>query len=452
MNDTFHLDCGPADATGRRLVLARYGEADHRDWFNTDDAFRRKRFAEATLQKFGWALTQETLAEIEAKLVQLADGEDARQTAPTRVAADSVCLADVPTAAVDWLWPGRIAVGKVTLIAGDPGLGKSFVTLDMAARVSTGAAWPKTSGECGVGNGEGGYALRSPSQLPTPNSQFPTPAGGVVLLSAEDDLADTIRPRLEALDADCSRIVAIRAVAGSDVEGAYRRTFELGRDLAHLTSIVESMRDCRLVVIDPISAYLGRTGENFNAEVRALMGPLADLAARYHLAVVAVTHLRKGEGAAIYRAMGSLAFVAAARSAWMIVKDPQQPSRRLFLSMKNNLGSDTSGMAYMIERRSDGQGAVVRWSEEEVRECGDGFSAANPGRRSNERDEVCRWLGHVLEEGPVPTTEVHEAASANGYSLGTVRRAFRDIGGKAVKLGNGWCWQLTNQDAHNASA
>ena len=147
MNDTFHLDCGPADDAGRRLVMARFEGADHRDWFNTDDAFRRKRFAEATLDRFGWALTQEMLADIDAKIVQMADAEDARKAAPTRVKADSVCLADVPAAEVDWLWPGRIAVGKVTLIAGDPGLGKSFVTLDMAARVSTGAPWPRTASE-----------------------------------------------------------------------------------------------------------------------------------------------------------------------------------------------------------------------------------------------------------------------------------------------------------------
>src|SRR6476646_5561808 len=171
MNDTFHLDCGPADDAGRRLVMARYGEADHRDWFNTDDAFRRKRFAEATLERFGWAITAEVLADIDAKIVQLADSEDARKAMPTRVQADSVCLADVPAAEVDWLWPGRIAVGKVTLLAGDPGLGKSFVTLDMAARVSIGAAWPMANAEWGVGNAEGSIPANSASSLRTPRSQ-----------------------------------------------------------------------------------------------------------------------------------------------------------------------------------------------------------------------------------------------------------------------------------------
>ena len=436
MNESLHLDCGPADDAGRRLVLARYAGEEHRDRFNTDDAFRRQRFAEAALHRFRWPLAPDTLADIDAKLVQIADAEDSRQAPPTRVSADSVCLADVPATPIEWLWPGRIAVGKVTLIAGDPGLGKSFVTLDMAARVSTGRAWPLTKGEGGRGRVEGIASALPPSTLRRP----PSPAG-VVLLSAEDDLADTIRPRLEAASADCSRIVAIRAMAGNDVDGAYRRTFDLGRDLSHLTNIVEQMGDCRLVVIDPISAYLGRTGENFNAEVRALMGPLADLASRHQLAVVAVTHLRKGEGAAIYRAMGSIAFVATARSAWMITKDSQQPSRRLFLSMKNNLGNDMGGMAYTIEPRGDG-GAVVQWSDEEVRDCAEEFAGGSVGRPATERQEVSRWLRELLADGPLPTTEVHEAAGASGYSVATVRRAFRDIGGKAAKQGSVWVWKL----------
>jgi putative DNA primase/helicase len=231
--------------------------------------------------------------------------------------------------------------------------------------------------------------------------------------------------------------------------------FDLGRDLSHLTSIVETMRDCRLVVIDPISAYLGKTGENFNAEVRALMGPLADLASRNHLAVVAVTHLRKGEGAAIYRAMGSLAFVAAARSAWMITKDPSQPGRRLFLPMKNNLGNDAVGMAYTIEPRAGGGGAVVHWSDEEVHAPADNATSTKFGRPATERSEATQWLAQLLSAGPVPTAEVHDAAAAAGYSLATIRRAFREIGGKAVKLGSAWQWKLAeraqpDQDAQNS--
>lgn len=447
MTTSLQIVCCAADETGRRIVIARYDFREHREVFNTADAYRRRQFAEGALEQFGLPLTQDALADIDAQIVQFAKLEIVRNPRPPHATAESICLADVPAANVDWLWTGRIPIGKVTLIAGDPGLGKSLVTLDMAARVSTGAPWPKTRSELAASDGTlGGMpsALRGHDELQpdmaTPSRGHATQAGGVVLLSAEDDLADTIRPRLEAAGADCSRIVAIRAIAGGD-RGSLR-SFELGRDLSHLTSIINAMRDCRLVVIDPISAYLGQTAENVNAEVRSLLGPLADLAARHHLAVVALTHLRKGQGSAICRAMGSVAFVAAARTAWIIVKDPDQPNRRLFLPMKNNLGSDKGGMAYTIESRGDGRGAVVRWSEEEVHELPDNIARKPAGRPATERNEVARWLTQLLAGGPQPTTEVHEAAAAMGYSRATVRRAFRDIGGKAVKQGSGWFWKL----------
>jgi hypothetical protein len=132
--------------------------------------------------------------------------------------------------------------------------------------------------------------------------------------------------------------------------------FELGRDLAQLRQMIDRLENCRLVVIDPISAYLGRAVENANAEVRC---PLAQLAAERRLAVVLVTHLRKEDGAAMYRAIGSLAFVAAARGAWVICQDPHDTRRGLFLPLKNNLASGVGGLAYTIECHSPrGDGAA----------------------------------------------------------------------------------------------
>ncbi len=243
-------------------------------------------------------------------------------------------LADVEPQAVEWLWPGRVAIGKLTLLAGDPGLGKSFVTLDMASRVSRGAAWPDDS---------------SASQ----------PAGGVVLISAEDDLADTIRPRLDVHHADVSKIVALEAVTFSDALGNVRREVDLTTDLGHIECAIDAAGDCRLVVIDPVSAFLGGTDSHKNAEVRSVLARLSDLAEQKRVAVVAVTHLRKGEGAAIYRAMGSLAFVAAARAAWAVVKDQDDPQKRLLLPMKNNLAPDVDGLAYRIEASDWGDSPSV---------------------------------------------------------------------------------------------
>ena len=132
-----------------------------------------------------------TTGELASQLAATDTPSDASPVTSATRALVVVCLADVKPMPVELLWPGRVALGKVTLLAGDPGLGKSLVTLDMAARVSRGVAWPDD---------------------PTADGQ----AGSVVLLSAEDDLADTIRPRLDAAGADNNRITALTAVRHSD--------------------------------------------------------------------------------------------------------------------------------------------------------------------------------------------------------------------------------------------
>ena len=153
-----------------------------------------------------------------------------------------------------------------------------------------------------------------------PDSSERAPLGGVVMLSAEDDAADTIRPRLDAAGADCSRVSLLAGVSRFDLEANERflATFNLARDLRALEEAIESTPDCRLVVIDPISAFCGATDSHKNADVRGLLAPLSELAQRQHVAVVGVNHLNKSGagGPAIYRTMGSLAFVAAARAAW----------------------------------------------------------------------------------------------------------------------------------------
>ena len=103
------------------------------------------------------------------------------------------------------------------------------------------------------------------------------------------------------------------------------------------------------MIVDPISAYLGRAIENINVEVRRIMQAFNDLAARRRVAILAISHLRKQQGAAMHRSMGSLAFVAAARATWLIAKDPQNPARRLMLPLKNNFGTDTTGLAFTIQ-------------------------------------------------------------------------------------------------------
>ncbi len=448
MSNSMRIECGPADNTGRRLVVASCGRQSHRDRFDTDDAFRRRRFAEAAAARFGWETDAETQANIDAAVVRAADHED-----QSAAAADSVCLASVAPSDVRWLWPGRVALGKLTLLAGDPGLGKSFVTLDIAARVSRGTPWPDEPARRGAGetrrqgDGETGVAgVRSPSP------PLPLSPSSVVLLSAEDDLADTIRPRLEAHGADCRRIVALRAVGRPGDDQHASRWFDLGTDLAHLEQLVERLGDCRLVVIDPISAYLGRNVENANAELRSLLAPLATLAAERELAVLLVSHLRKGEGAAIYRTLGSMALVAACRTAWVVCRDRDRTSRRLLLPVKNNLASDTGGLAYSIEPLGMDDAPAVCWSPERV-DVDVNEALAPPsrprGRPADSRHEAEQWLADRLASGPEEAAQMYREGAHRGFSESTCRRALAAIGGEAIRHGSTWSWHLPpGPDAH----
>ena len=349
-------------------------------------------------------------------------------------------MADIRSEPIRWLWPQRIARGKLTLIAGDPGLGKSFLTLDLAARVSRGTCWPDGSGVDG--------------------------AGGVVLLSAEDDPADTIRPRLDAAGAEVDRITILEAIEFRDRETGVKRerSLCLQSDLAALEDAIEHTPECRLVVIDPITAYCGGVDSHKNADIRGLLAPLSALAQRQDVAVLAVTHLNKAAGmSALHRAMGSLAFVAAARAVWIVTRDNDDRTgdRRLMLPAKNNIGNDRSGLAFALKSTSSPAGtAVVAWSADPVTVTADEALAPHDGRKDRTSpvlDEACEWLQHQLADGPKPSRELLETAEADGIKESALRRAKSklNVGAKRDGFGSAgaWAWKLPDSagDA-NASA
>jgi hypothetical protein len=339
-------------------------------------------------------------------------------------------MSDVAPEPVQWLWPDRFALGKSSMILGDPDLGKSFVTLDMAARVSTGRPWPDRCDE-------------------------PIPAGSVILLSAEDDPADTIRPRLDAACADASRIILLKMIRTYHEEtgDVVERSFSLERDLETLKAVLRDVPDCRLIIIDPISAYLGSTDSHVNAKIRGLLAPLAQLAADHRVAVVCVTHLSKNAaGKAMYRAQGSLAFVAAARAVWLVVEDKENPTRRLMLPVKNNLAFERSGLAYSIQRNGDGMG-VVHWENDPVTIRADDALTTESGcgsQRTTALAEAVAWLRDQLADGPKPAKTVKEAAEADGIAKRTLDRAKAELGVEATRDGfsGPWVWKLP--DCHSA--
>tara|TARA_Y100000588_G_scaffold364221_1_gene427679 strand:- start:808 stop:2043 length:1236 start_codon:yes stop_codon:yes gene_type:complete len=334
-------------------------------------------------------------------------------------------MTDVEPKRIDWLWPGRIAKGKLTLIAGHPGLGKSQITASIAATVSSGVPWPD------------GQANSKP--------------GEVLLLSAEDDIADTLAPRLIAAQADRHRVRVIQMV-GKTNDG---RGFDLDKDIERLMGV-----EADLLVIDPISAYLGRVDAHKNAEVRGLLGRLSEVAEASAMAIVAVSHLNKAEGLDVLsRVSGSMAFVAAARAAYIVGPDKENESRRLFLPMKNNLGPDQTGLAFHIEPftvTEEIETSMVRWEPEPVNVSIEAMMAKTSADEQSALADAKEFLQQVLAHGPIPTKEVQSEAEAEGVAWITVRRAAKSLGVEKYKDGmNGpWYWALPSkvindsEDAH----
>jgi len=348
---------------------------------------------------------------------------EAGQADPSGIVCSRV--ADIEAKPIRWLWRGRIARGKVTLIAGHPGLGKSQAALSLAAIVTAAGKWPL----------DGEHAER----------------GSVVILSAEDDAADTIRPRLEAAGADISRVYIFEAVRDRDDKGeARRRGLNLATDISRIAAKIADLGNVSLLIIDPVSAYLGDIDSHKNADVRALLAPLADMASRHGVAVVLITHLAKNASAeALLRVQGSIAFAAAARAAWGVARDKDTPSRRLFLPLKNNIGNDQTGLAFAVEGVTLPGGietSRVVWEGEPVTVTAEEAFAPDLDREERTAvEEAKEFLAGLLAYGPVPSKQVRADAEGAGHHWSAIRRAQTALGVEAVKEGlkGGWTWRLS---------
>ncbi|MBM4041620.1 MAG: AAA family ATPase [Planctomycetes bacterium] len=304
-------------------------------------------------------------------------------------------VSDVPAGDVRWLWPGKFPIGKISLVAGDPGRGKSLLALDLAARLSRGRVWP--DGQANT-----------------------LPPSSTLLLTAEDDVGDTVRPRLEALGAD---VRYVRSMRGLFSEGYYKG-FQLPRDLPTLEEAVTETPDARLVVIDPLLAFLTTGTANSNSALRALLATLQEMAERLGFAVIAISHLTKSCGVSpLYRAMGSLALVAASRAVWTLWPDLDEPERTFFIPLKCNLSAALHAHAYRIAASPlNPKQPVVVWEPEPIPMALMATSTAHPVFRAKDH-ECATWLRDVLKGGPVPSTDLGKAAREEGFGRTVFRRA-----------------------------
>lgn len=341
-------------------------------------------------------------------------------------------FSDIHAQSIQWLWPKQIARGKVSIIAGNPGLGKSQITASIAAIVTSGGDWPINGSRC----------------LP----------GGAIFLSAEDDPADTIRPRLEAAGADLSKTYIIKFVENKKQGKTLQRPFNLKTDLPNLEKLLKELKDIALLVIDPITAYLGQTDSYNNAEVRALLSPLSELAAKYNVAIVAVSHLNKSSGQdPLLRVSGSLAFVAAARAAFVVTPDPNDKNRRFLLPTKSNVAEDKSGFAFSIQAcllaDSQIETSKVVWEEEMIHE--DAYDIMKPQADPEERSalqEAMEFLSDLLKDRPLSVKKIKMLSHQSGHSWITVRRAKEQLGivHKKELFSGDWIWRLIPTENHVA--
>lgn len=332
-----------------------------------------------------------------------------------------VNMGDVRPEPVAWLWPGRIALGKINLLDGDPGLGKSTITDDLAARVSTGATMPDGS-----------------------SSDLSGPAG-VVILSAEDGMADTIRPRLDAAGADVARIVALECMERGETE----RGVTLA-DIGAIETAIEAV-NARLVIIDPMMAFMGgETNAHRDQDVRGILAPLARLAEHTGVAIVVVRHLNKGAQAnVLYRGGGSIGIIGAVRVALMVGRDPEDPDgpRRILAVAKSNLAAFPPALAYHMEEAENGTARIV-W-EGATHHTAAAITATMPqdeGERSA-LDEAMDVLRLLLADGPMAAKVATSEMQSAGVAEKTIRRAREKLGivprrEGGIGAAGAWMWEL----------
>ncbi len=259
-------------------------------------------------------------------------------------------LSTIPSRPLRWLWPNRIALGKVTLFLGPTGAGKSLVTLDMAARVSSGKSWPNA-----------------------PNEE--NEPGGVLLLTGDEDLSDTVRPRLEAAGANLDRIQVIDTNdADNTIDAIENQPLTLPENIQAIEDAIKNTPECRLVIIDPLSDYLPQTSPRKQPPLKAILKPLNDLAARTGVAIVAVMPiLQSTSKATMQRAVANLTAQAAPYSVWQLIQEeppliqeetPPAPSplapppQHYLLPVRNNQAPPNTALAFQPQPAPNGAAQV----------------------------------------------------------------------------------------------
>lgn len=336
------------------------------------------------------------------------------------------CAADVRELPIHWLWDGWIARGKLSILAGSAGTGKTTLALGLAATVTTGGVWPD------------GVRCVEP--------------GNVLVWSSEDDPADTLKPRLMACGADVRRVFFVQGVA--DPMTGEILPFDPARDIPTLNAAVSAIGGASMLMIDPIVSAVAGDMHRAN-DVRRGLQAVVDFAAVYNCAVVGITHFAKGSAGTSpqERVIGSQAFGAFARTVLVAAKQ-EDDEGRVLARAKSNISIDDGGVTYFIEEYTLDSGIQttrVMWGEKiegSARNILDSVETPQTEETSEEEDAAV-FLRDLLADGPVPSKQVRADADGAGFAWATVRRAQKKIGVEAAKEGGRmgerkqqWVWRL----------
>ena len=351
------------------------------------------------------------------------DAEGITNAVDTSNSVIFLCGKDLTPEPVEWLWQGWLAKGKLHILAGAPGQGKTTLALTLAATVTIGGRWP-----------DGRISEQ----------------GNILIWSGEDDAADTLLPRLIAAGADRNKCFFVQ---GTQVNGEIR-SFEPSRDMLSLEQKANQIGGISLLVVDPVvSTVIGDSHKN--TEVRRDLQPVVDLASRLNAAVIGITHFSKGGSGSdpVMRVVGSVAFTAVARIVLVAAKvkgDEGEQDRRIFARAKSNIGPDDGGFEYFIEQIEPLPGihaSRIAWGqalEGTAKELlSDPEEAAEGDEGKTAIEQAKNFLEQILADGLTPCKVVQKEARENGIYKRTLRRAFERINVLSKKGAGGvWYWSL----------
>jgi hypothetical protein len=371
-------------------------------------------------------------AEIEALARTVEPWRPDGSSGGSRWEPDVIRLADLEPKKVSWLWCGRLPLGRISLLVGRAGCGKSFLACDIAAKISTGAHWPDPGFDC-------------------------APLGDVLLLNVEDDANDTLRPRLDAAGADCRRVHLLRAAKIVSADGGERT---VAFDLTNVDLIRDALGrlpDCKLVVVDPVGSFLGAGIDmHRDNEIRSVLMPLAAIASERGVAVMLICHTRKALAPyADDMTLGSRAFTGLARSVLHLMADPNDEKRKLLLMGKTNLSLPPPGLAFRIV----GSPGRLEWEPDPVQGIrADDIVAAAVRRRSSRGpeaealEEAATWLSAALANGPRLAKDLRdEWVHGKDGSERTLKRAkqFLQVEAYREQVPGPWWWRLPAKGANS---